>query len=293
MTQVADGRRVVGASVRGAVHRRDGLPNQDAISWAGPSGPTGTLVVAVADGHGGHKSFRSATGARFAVDAAVEIGRSFAGLPNAEVVCALADEACSLLAEEIVTEWMTLVSRDLERAPLTEGELAGLEAKEGAAARHTLEGDRNLAYGATLILVVAFETFVLFLQLGDGDILVMPSSGEATRPMAADPRLFGNATTSLCMAQAQREFRFATYVLPEDETTIVLVATDGLGNAYPDERSFLQVGSDLVAQIRGDGIDRVATRLEGYLEEASAHSGDDVTVAVVCLGADAGAGVHR
>ena len=293
MTQVTNGRCVVGASVRGAVHRRDGLPNQDAIAWAGPTGPTGTLVVAVSDGHGGHKSFRSATGARFAVDAAVEIGRGLAVLPNAEMIRTIADEACHMLAEEIVTEWTTLVCRDLDRAPLTEGELAELEAKDGAAAREAVECDRNLAYGATLIVVMAFETFVMFLQLGDGDILVIPPSGEAMRPMADDSRLFGNATTSLCMSQADREFRFAMYVLPEGETTVVLVATDGLGNAYPDEVSFLRVGSDLVAQIRGEGIDRVASQLEGYLEEASAHSGDDVTVAVVCLGADAGSGTAR
>ncbi|MDQ4098332.1 MAG: protein phosphatase 2C domain-containing protein [Actinomycetota bacterium] len=285
MAQLALGRRrVVGTSVRGSVHRRDGLPNQDAIAWTGPTGPGGSVVVALSDGHGSRKSFRSDTGARFAVDAAVEVGRIFVEFtPTAELSAAVVEETCGLLATEIVSRWNGAVADHLAAFPLSEPELAELAQTDGAAARQAVEDDPDVAYGATLMVVVVLEAFAMFLQLGDGDILVVSPSGEARRPLADDPRLMGNETTSLCMSRAEGEFRSASEPLPLNEPTILLVATDGLGNAYPDERSFLQVGADLVTKIREEGLDRVAEELEGYLEEASAHSGDDVTLAVVSI----------
>ena len=55
-----------GRSVRGASHVRSGAPNQDAFHWEGSSGRTGPRVIlAIADGHGSKKSFRSEQGARF------------------------------------------------------------------------------------------------------------------------------------------------------------------------------------------------------------------------------------
>ncbi|MDQ3699739.1 MAG: protein phosphatase 2C domain-containing protein, partial [Chloroflexota bacterium] len=66
--------RVVGTSVRGASHRRHGLPNQDALRWWPESGLGPPLVLAVADGHGSAKCFRSDVGSRLAVAAAVEVG---------------------------------------------------------------------------------------------------------------------------------------------------------------------------------------------------------------------------
>src|SRR5215213_10293435 len=65
--------RVVGHSVRGATHERAGRPNQDAIHWTPPSSDRLPLILAVADGHGSSKSFRSEWGARLAVETAAEV----------------------------------------------------------------------------------------------------------------------------------------------------------------------------------------------------------------------------
>jgi hypothetical protein len=242
------------------------------------------VVVALSDGHGSRKSFRSDTGAKFAVDAAVEVGRIFVEFtPTADLSAEVVEQTCSLLTAEIVSRWNRAVADHLAACPLSELELSELAQSDGAAAREAVESDPDVAYGATLMVVVVVEAFAMFLQLGDGDILVVPPSGDARRPLADDPRLMGNETTSLCMSRAEGEFRLASEPLPPDEPTVLLVATDGLGNAYPDERSFLQVGSDLVSKIREEGLDRVSQELEGYLEEASAHSGDDVTLAVVSI----------
>ena len=57
--------QVITGSARGAAHRASGLPNQDAV--ASQDGPGG-VVVAIADGHGHIRHFRSADGAALAVE---------------------------------------------------------------------------------------------------------------------------------------------------------------------------------------------------------------------------------
>src|SRR4051812_9146589 len=69
--------RVIGQSVRGATHERTGMPNQDAIRWLPESGATLPLILAVADGHGSPRSFRSETGARLAVEIATQVISDF------------------------------------------------------------------------------------------------------------------------------------------------------------------------------------------------------------------------
>lgn len=61
--------RAFGKSVRGASHIRDNRPNQDAILWSSGESDGLPLVMALSDGHGSQRSFRSETGAAFAVDA--------------------------------------------------------------------------------------------------------------------------------------------------------------------------------------------------------------------------------
>src|SRR5436309_2091126 len=75
--------RVIGKSIRGASHFRSGLPNQDAIGWSPESGAARELVIAVSDGHGSAKYFRSGTGAALAVQAALAEGQNLiSGQPD-------------------------------------------------------------------------------------------------------------------------------------------------------------------------------------------------------------------
>src|SRR2546421_356438 len=61
------------------------------------------------------------------------------------------------------------------------------------------------------------------------------------------------------------------------------VSTDGYANSFRHEKDFLAVGSDLLAMIREEGLDEVASQLEGWLNDASEHgSGDDITLGLLC-----------
>jgi len=125
---------VVGASVRGASHLRNGLPNQDAIGWqahgahdqAQRSAPDGAedrrsddarldgaraesaMLLAVSDGHGSNRCFRSQTGASLAVRCALDAMAQFQPAPEAGLD-AVAQNARELLAPRIVDSWREAV----------------------------------------------------------------------------------------------------------------------------------------------------------------------------------------
>ena len=71
-----------------------------------------------------------------------------------------------------------------------------------------------------------------------------------------------------------------------DDVEVLILATDGLGNAYPDEAALAQVGADLRERISHEGPDAVSEELKSYLREAAEHSGDDTTMVVVWMGVE-------
>lgn len=318
-----------GRSVRGASHKRDGLPNQDnnAIWWPRAS-PTGApLVVAVADGHGSAKNFRSDRGAQFAVGVAIaEIKDIIERQPNLvglsqrdpSTMSALKRMVEEQLPEALVRRWRRAVGKHLKEHPLEPEQLAYVEQKSGAKARAAVEKDNVIAYGATLLMAWITDSFIAYLQLGDGDIVAIseadppaatseagsaiqadrqaaaedggsmagedepPRGVEADRPLPKDERLFANETTSLCGDKAWNDFRVSFQPLYGTPPALITLSTDGYLNSFVDESAFLQVGPDLLKMIRAEGLERVGEELPAWLDEASqVGSGDDITLALV------------
>jgi hypothetical protein len=276
-------------SVRGTSHARASLPNQDALRWL-PA--PGALICALSDGHGSARSFRSELGALLAVQTALTV------VPGLLTESVLSDPKglAQQLPRNIVDAWRQAVECHLAEAPFTEAEWARLSARDGSGARPSVEANRWLAYGATFLMCVVTPDFILYAQLGDGDILLVSQTGSVVRPnWAADARLFANETTSLCMEEAWREMRVDVQPssvpadgLPNDSQPVrtspelILLATDGYANSFEDESGFVRVGCDLLAMIRADGFEAVCAGLPSWLEETSRlGSGDDITVGLV------------
>ncbi|MEY6433689.1 PP2C family serine/threonine-protein phosphatase [Thioalkalicoccus limnaeus] len=267
--------RTLQASVRGAAHRRSGLPNQDAVRIVrAPGGQA--LILALADGHGSARCFRSQVGAKLAVASARRLARRLHEPASLTQIKRWAEEQ---LPVELVRSWRERVEQSLARYPITEAELAALD----LAGRRALDANPWLAYGTTLLTVAIAPTFVFFLQLGDGDILTVSDEGQVDRPLPPDERLIGNETTSLCSHQAWKEARVTFQTLAGVPPALILAATDGYANSFRDEGGFRQVARDLWAMIRDEGLDPVQSQLKGWLSEASEFgSGDDITVALAC-----------
>ena len=272
-----------GCSRRGASHFRSGLPNQDAIYWT--PDPHTPLVMAVSDGHGSPKNFRSEQGSQIAVQVAVDmLLRSYHsfrgdGMLSSDIERWLKQS----LAKRLVESWQSAVNAHWQANPFTEAEWARLLKGNSHGARKSIESNPILAYGATLLAVLVTDQFVFCLQLGDGDILSVSVTGETTRPLANDERLMANETTSLCMKNAWEECRveIVEYEL-EDFPALILLSTDGYSNSFTSEPDFLKIGSDYLNMIKESGLSQVIEQLPSFLDYASQNgSGDDITLGII------------
>ena len=277
---------VGGTSVRGVGHLREDLPNQDALAtWRAPSATGLPAIVAVADGHGGARHFRSATGASLAVESTVAILRALAadmdpteaGKPAYSV-----EKLATDLPSQIVAHWTERVRQHFDSAPFTPSELAAVVSSEGVDAGESVRRDPLLAYGSTLLAALVTTKCVVLTQLGDGDIIAVATDGNTTRPVPVDERLIGNRTTSLCQPSASTDFRTVVLSSTLQPLALLLLATDGYGNSFKTDGDFLKVGGDLLEMIQVQGFAAVEKRLTGFLEHASTNgSGDDITVGLL------------
>ena len=276
---------VYGQSVRGAAHDRLGLPNQDAIHWLPASGVGPPIILGVSDGHGSPKSFRSDVGSRLAVEQSAWMVQDLLdGQPDPSNLSAVKRTAEDYLPREIVRRWQEMVEDHLAENPLTDEELASVAEQQGSDARQKVVNNPLLAYGATLLIVLVTRDFILYLQLGDGDILVVDETGGVSRPLPKDERLFANETTSLCRKDAWQDVRFRFQALFGKSPSMILLATDGYANSYRDDAQFMKIGTDMLSIIKEKGISPIQANLENWLKETTAAgSGDDITLGLLYI----------
>lgn len=273
---------VLSASVRGASHERAELVNQDALAVWPPGATLPPLVLAVADGHGSAKCFRSDVGSRLAVETVTACFRELFERSAAADLSLVKRALEETFPQEVERRWKAAVDEHLVRQPLLLKEVVTVGEKQGAKARETIEARPVSAYGTTILAVVVHDAFIACVQLGDGDILVVDEAGGVERPIADDPRLFANETTSLSGENAWRDFRVAFQSLADSPPALILLATDGYSNAFRTPEDFQRVGPDLLEMLRTAGVEYVREQLTSWLEQASREgSGDDVTVGLL------------
>jgi hypothetical protein len=262
---------VLASSARGAAHDATGLPNQDAQDSA-VAVDAGAVIVAVADGHGHLRHFRAGRGAELAVAVAcrcaAEQGRALEDLgSNAEREA----YATRTLVPAIVGAWLDAVAADRTESPFTpEEDAVGVSNHD----------DPVIAYGATLLLAVLAEHWVLAAQIGDGDVVALRADGAVEVPVPGDPTLDGHYTTSLCQESAVRSFRVVVIDQVATPLLALMVATDGFANAQASDPWPPAVGADIVSMLRSQGSAWVGDQLPSWVERCASKegSGDDTTV---------------
>jgi hypothetical protein len=228
---------------------------------------------------------RSDVGARLAVESTHQVlGEFLENSQAAPSLSAIKHWAEENLPRQLVRRWRERVADHLLENPLTQDDLRRLHATEDNTKLRQVILEPALAYGATVLSVILTESFILYLQLGDGDFMTVTGTGEVSKPpLPADERLMANETTSLCSRDAWRDFRSFFQVLSGSLPALILVTTDGYGNSFQDESGFTQVGVDLLEMIRSEGLDVVQESIDGWLAEASEKgSGDDITLGLIC-----------
>ncbi|MEP6923646.1 MAG: PP2C family serine/threonine-protein phosphatase [Pyrinomonadaceae bacterium] len=277
--------RIIGETVPGASHLRAGIPNQDSILQIRESSRNLPIVLSIADGHGSPKCFRSDRGSRYAVKESAQLVSEFLSERRGKFDLAeIENKGKEYLPQEFVKRWRELVEADLKKEPFTIEEFKNLEEKSDVKARKLVEENPRLAYGSTSLTVALEEDFVLYLQLGDGDMLNMSETGEVTKPLTEDARLLANETTSLCLPKAENDFRFFVQkITPEQSPAMILLSTDGYLNSFSSEAGFFQAGTDILGMLGAEnGFETVSENLKGWLEEATQMgSGDDCTIGII------------
>jgi hypothetical protein len=186
------------------------------------------------------------------------------------------------IPRELVRRWRVAVRHHLNDNPFSPRALEQVEATAGSSARREVEINPYLAYGSTLLGALVTNVFLLYFQLGDGDILLVSEAGEVTQPWPRDKRLLGVETTSLCIPDSWSDVRIGFQPASYHSLALILLSTDGYANSFREECGFLRVGRDILEIIQSDGMQRVEQSLESWLEEASEFgSGDDITLGVL------------
>ena len=245
----------VGSVVTGAMHLRKEMPCQDAIYTSPPN--SGYAIACVADGHGSTSCPYSDEGAQAAVKVAGELLKTM--LPN------LSAHKDIWLPKQLETGW-----KDAVRA---------IHAEKG---REMLEPFPYTLYGTTLLAVVATDSFVFALQIGDGNILMMDKDGSA-RPVLAATENIGEDTESLCLTEAWKYVR--TQIIPWNSANgapMFMLSTDGYANGFTNNAGFLKAGSDIYNLLQEEGLDVVKEELPKWLRQSSdIGSGDDIALALL------------
>lgn len=274
-------------TVQGASHVRVGRPNQDSVSAEPERGESKCAIISVADGHGSAEYLRSQIGSKLAVKATIGVLINYVFAPSQPQ---LTDKdqnlrpfqqlAVERVPQEIAKRWRTAVKEHLSQHPLGETEKEKLDALPPSARGH-VQSEVSL-YGTTVLGVVATKDYVLYLQNGDGDILVLQRDGSVRRPLPGDSRLFGNETTSLAAERSWQDFRVRFEPTGSKPPLLILAATDGYANSFGSDEDFLQVPRDLFTNLNERGMDWTFAQIPRWLDETSiGGSSDDISIGMI------------
>jgi serine/threonine protein phosphatase PrpC len=241
---------VVGKSVTGSTHKlrykeaNQDEANQDAIKWS-PNSDTiivdQSIIVAISDGHGSSRHFRSKKGAEIAVSVAIWIFQKFfeQEITNSNI-SSIKSMVYDSLPKIISRKWEDQVHEDIKKNPFTKSEKEKL-----------VDKDLGLeAYGTTLLIVAIKDSLIFFIQIGDGDILLVDTAGNIQSPIEADKNILVNETSSLCMNNNWKEFRIKIHQFTKNSLpSLILLSTDGYSNSFGDNKKFQSIGRDYLKRI--------------------------------------------
>ena len=268
---------VLGNSMRGPNHTTSGLPNQDSIRIY-PGGNGKATIIAVADGHGSSIHFRSAIGSQIAVGCAVRIlSNKFKKLDTLEIKKCVDD-----IPNLVCNAWNDKIMLHYAQNKFSINELMVFE--DNSRSNDFLEQiklNTRIAYGTTLLVVVIKESLVLYMQIGDGDILVVDESGDTHKPLPDDVQYSRYQTKSLCSDNAKLDFRVTTEDLNYSNPVLVTASTDGYSNSFIDSLDFVKTASGYLDMLKLIGPYLLQKIMRDLLLRTTTYgSGDDITMAI-------------
>lgn len=264
-------RIVFGECVQGASHKRADLECQD--SYKKVEFDDGTVIMAVADGHGSKSSPYSKTGSTVAVNVFCKVMKNFydSYADDTEMLLTyLNREGDTKVAQAVDSEWkrrILKVHADRKReVPLN---------KNGEKDKPEI----YKLYGSTLVGLMITPTFLFAFQIGDGDITYVDDNG--VEPVLQSDKILGTETHSLCKVDSWKKAISVVRRRSSDGTApaLFMLSTDGFSNSYKNEQEFIKTCTEYYEMIKEHGADVIAANLKAWLTETSEMGcGDDITV---------------
>lgn len=264
---------VFGRSVQGASHIRSATECQD--SFKKVILDDGTIILAVADGHGSKSCPFSKTGSRIAVNVFCDtLKRLYEGYAQNldQLPSYLNREGDTQVSKAIDAEWKRRV---LERHKNNKREIEKLKT-----------GEDNLSavykqYGSTLLGLMITSNFMFGFQLGDGDICYVCENG---LDMVVEPeKILGVETHSLSRDNSwEKAITVVRRIdVGDNLPAMFTLSSDGYANSYRSEKEFHTALKDYLGLLQEHGVKAVEKALPGWLAETSEMGcGDDITMLI-------------
>lgn len=197
------------------------------------------FICVACDGHSDNNCFRSAKGAKFGCESAVEVLRKFFELLHADdtqetFIDKLAEDR---LKKSIKQLWDCKVMDDINKNPITDEELRPLTEK----VRNYYQAGKGLLniYGATFLAVAISDDYCIALHIGDGVMLLVNTDGTYYDPLPIDEKSDMGSPASLCDNDLfTRKNAFRSIIL-NSIPIVAVVSSDGIGDSL-DQYQFME-----------------------------------------------------
>jgi serine/threonine protein phosphatase PrpC len=244
-------------------------------------------IAVVADGHGDENCFRSAKGAEFAVNCAIQSIYEFANsieaqLGNKKAAFKDFDTKIRQLIKHIIKKWHEEVEKDYTLNPFRAEEL--VQADDKHRKRYEEGNSLNKAYGTTLIAAAITKDYWLGIHIGDGRLTALYPNGSYDQPVPWDEKCYLNVTTSLCDNDSFENTRFYFSLNSEKAMPIaVFLCTDGLDDNYPvedNDKYLFELYRTIALTFDEDGYDSTCNQIIELAKSFAVNGkGDDTSIA--------------
>lgn len=222
----------------GYSHVKNGTLCEDyAASYEDASGRF--FICVACDGHSDNNCFRSAKGAKFGCESAVEVLRNFFELLHADdiqetVIDKLAEDR---LKKSIKQLWDCKVMDDIDKNPITDEELRPLTEK----VRNYYQAGKGLLniYGATFLAVAISDDYCIALHIGDGVMLLVNTDGTYYDPLPIDEKSDMGSPASLCDNDLFTRKNAFRSIISNSIPIAAVVSSDGIGDSM-DQYQFME-----------------------------------------------------
>lgn len=264
-------------------------------------------ILAIADGHGGERYFRSEIGSKIAVEVAKEETEKLVITMKSNKSHSKKidlEKTTMILEQNIINSWQNRVEEYNNYNEWTSEELELIERLKinFEMQNEDTEIERSCdvklhnsevlkCYGTTLLTALYISesnpTFSLFqpikplwivLQIGDGLTFALDENNEDFLPIPEDERLGFGITTSLCSSKAAQEFR---HNFGRTKLNALVLCSDGVADSFMRDK-FGNFVRKIQRNIKEHGRETVQKELQEFFPKLSEQgSGDDVSLAGV------------